>query len=385
MGRQVDLFDAVVLSELLRSRVARQVLLAQGPVSTGGDRPDTEVGLGDGAGDGMEDGIDQRRAVEPERLAARLTERRRALGARLTRAQRASERHLRRSAEKGFVVLPFGDSLYPPRLADIPDPPLALWVAGAERFLHSVAVALVGSRAGSPYACEVAEMLASDLSDRGVTVISGLARGVDGDAHRGGLEGPGGTIGVLGCGLDVIYPPEHKRLFGAIRSRGAVVSEFGPSVPPRRFHFPRRNRIISGLSAAVVVVEAAARSGSLMTARFAAEQGREVMSVPGNVLTARNRGGHALLRDGAKVVETADDILEEIGISATSGPSGAARETAVGDPVLRQMEAGQSYDLDALAAFSGLESAELLSKLVQFELQGLVRRSETGQFRRLRG
>ena len=377
MGRLVDVFDAVVLTELMMSPVARQVLLSEGSFSHGCGHPTVDDGLGDG--------MDQRRAVEPERLAARLTERRRALGRHLTRAQRVSERHLRRAAEKGLIVVPFGSRQYPTRLAEIPDPPLALWVEGMERVLHSISVALVGSRAGSPYACEVAEKLASDLSDRGVTVVSGLARGVDGAAHTGGLEGPGGTVGVLGCGLDVIYPPEHRQLIDAVRSRGALVSEFGPSVPPRRFHFPRRNRIISGLSAAVVVVEAAARSGSLITARCAAEQGREVMAVPGNVLTARNRGGHALIRDGAKVVETADDILEEIGISATCTLSGADRETVVADPVLRQMDPGQSYDLDALAAFSGLQSAELLPKLVEFELQGLVSRSETGQFRRLRG
>lgn len=197
--------------------------------------------------------------------------------------------------------LTFGDRRYPPRLAHIPDPPLVLWVAGTRRGLGSVAVALVGSRAGSPYACAVAERLASDLSNRGVTVVSGLVRGVDGAAHRGGLEGRGGTVGVLGCGLDVVYPPEHRQLISAVRSRGAVVSEFGPSVPPLRFNFPRRNRIISGLSVAVVVVEANDRSGSLITARCAAEQGREVMAVPGSVMAGRNRGGHALLRDGAKI------------------------------------------------------------------------------------
>ena len=292
--RRVDVLDAVVLSELLQSRVARRVLLARDSGSTDDD---------------LADGMDQRRALDPAALAARLRERAVLLAAELGRAHRVSERHLRRSAESGFLVLPFGDSRYPPRLAQIPDPPLVLWVAGSQRGLGSVAVALVGSRAGSPYARAVAERLASDLSDRGVTVVSGLARGVDGAAHRGGLEGRGGTVGVLGCGLDVVYPPEHRQLIGAVRSRGALVSEFGPSVPPLRFNFPRRNRIISGLSAAVVVVEANDRSGSLITARFAAEQGREVMAVPGSVFAGRNRGGHALIRDGAKVVETADDIL----------------------------------------------------------------------------
>ena len=365
----MDVLDAVVLSELLQSRVARRVLLSRDPGSTGGDHTD---------------GMDQRRAFDPAGLATRLRERAVALGAELTRACRASERHLRRSAEEGFLVLPFGDSRYPPRLAQIPDPPLVLWVAGTPGSLGSVAVALVGSRAGSPYACAVAERLASDLSNRGVTVVSGLARGVDGAAHRGGLEGRGGTLGVLGCGLDVVYPPEHRELITAVRSRGAVISEFGPSVPPLRFNFPRRNRIISGLSVAVVVVEANDRSGSLITARCAAEQGREVMAVPGSVLAGRNRGGHALIKDGAKVVETADDILEEIG-EAGIGSGRASEGSAGGDPLLRSMDAGQSYDLDALAAVSGLETVELLSTLVDFELRGLVKRLETGQFVRLRG
>ena len=373
----MDLHDAVVLSELLQLPGARRVLLSCDSGAAGGEHADV---------------LDQRRAVGPEGLVTRLRERQDSLGVDLTRAQRASDRHLRRSAEAGFLVLPFGDRRYPARLAQIPDPPLVVWVAGTERVLDSVMVALVGSRAGSTYACEVAERLALDLSSRGVTVVSGLARGVDGAAHRGSLEGRGGTVGVLGCGLDVVYPPEHGELIRQVTSLGAVVSEFGPSVPPRRFNFPRRNRIISGLSAAVVVVEAADRSGSLITARCAAEQGREVMVVPGSVLTGRNRGGHALIRDGAKVVETADDILEEIrneielvGVPAASGLSELPGEATGDDPVLRQMDAGQSYDLDALAAFSGLESAELLSKLVDFELQGLVERSETGQFRRLRG
>ena len=331
--------------------------------------------------------MDQRRTLDLDKLVARLRDRAVALGGELTRARRAPERFLRRSAEEGFLVLPFGDSRYPSRLAQIPDPPLVLWVAGTRRVLDSVAVALVGSRAGSPYAREVAERLASDLSHRGVTVVSGLARGVDGAAHRGGLEGRGGTVGVLGCGLDVVYPPEHRQLISSVRSRGAVVSEFGPSVPPLRFNFQRRNRIISGLSAAVVVVEANDRSGSLITARFAAEQGREVMAVPGSVLAGRNRGGHALIRDGAKVVETADDILEEIGQEhevAVTGP-GEPTGTSAGDPLLQNMDAGQCYELAALAALSGLETAELLSKLVDFELMGLVRRSDTGQFLRLRG
>ena len=162
------------------------------------------------------------------------------------------------------------------------------------------------------------------------------------------------------------------------------MSEVGPSTPPLSFHFPRRNRIISGLSAAVVVVEATERSGSLITARCAAEQGREVMAVPGSVLAGRNRGGHALLKDGAKVVETADDILEEIGLEAGPRSAGPRRGVREPDLLLRHMDAGETYDLDALASITGLDSPELLSRLVELELQGRIQRSEAGRFSRLR-
>ena len=273
---------------------------------------------------------------------------------------------------------------YPRRLAAIADPPPVLWVAGRRGLLDSLGVALVGSRAGSPYACEVAERLGSELAARGVTVISGLARGVDGAAHRGGLEGPASTAAVLGCGIDVVYPREHAALAREIVAKGVLVSEVGPSTPPLSFHFPRRNRIISGLSAAVVVVEATERSGSLITARCAAEQGREVMAVPGSVLAGRNRGGHALLKDGAKVVETADDILEEIGLEAGPRSAGPRRGVREPDLLLRHMDAGETYDLDALASITGLDSPELLSRLVELELQGRIQRSEAGRFSRLR-
>src|SRR6185503_8932588 len=177
-------------------------------------------------------------------------------------------------------------------------------------------VALVGSRAASPYALAVAERLAADLAARGIVVTSGLARGVDSAAHRGALSTGGDTVAVLGCGVDVAYPREHRALIVDIAASGAVTSELVPGTPPQAQFFPRRNRIISGLSKAVVVIEAGEKSGSLITARCALEQGRDVLAVPGNVLTGRNRGAHALLRDGAKIVESADDILEELGLCA---------------------------------------------------------------------
>jgi len=217
-----------------------------------------------------------------------------------------------------------------------------------------------------------------------LAVVSGLARGVDGAAHRGALDGPGGTLAVLGCGVDVVYPVEHARLAAQVAGAGALVSECGPGVPPRRHHFPRRNRIISGLSLAVVIVEAAVGSGSLITARLAAEQGREVLVVPGNVLTGRNRGGHALIKDGAKPVESAVDILEEIGPGlATADPPGPGSGAAPADPVAAVMDRGETYDLDTLASLSGLDSARLLARLADLELEGHVFRAAGGRFGRL--
>ncbi len=357
----MDVFDAVVLAELLMSPHARRTLLAAPP--------------------GPEGAMDQRRAFSPEILAVRVRDRAADLGRDLSVAQRNTERWLQLSEDGGFGAVAFGGRGYPIRLAAIDDPPPVLWVVGRPGLLDSVCVALVGSRAGSPYACEVAERLGSELADRGVTVISGLARGVDGAAHRGGLRGLASTAAVLGCGVNVVYPREHAGLARQIASKGVLVSELRPSTPPLSFHFPRRNRIISGLSAAVVVVEATERSGSLITARCAADQGREVMAVPGSVLSGRNRGGHALLKDGAKVVETADDILVEIGFEA--GPWSAEAPAHEPDLLLRHMDAGESYDLDALACMTGFDIPGLLSQLGELELQGRIRRSEAGRFSRL--
>ena len=212
--------------------------------------------------------------------------------------------------------LPQHTSDYPALLARITDPPRRLWLRGDPRALVAPCVAIVGSRAASTYGVRMAEQLAADLARAGITVVSGLARGVDSAAHRGALAaGPGGgrTVAILGSGVDVIYPPEHEALAPQILdAHGALVSEVPPGSPPRRGNFPRRNRLISGVSLAVVVVEASDRSGSLQTARCALEQGREVLAVPGPVVGERFRGSHGLLRDGAKLVESASDILEEL-------------------------------------------------------------------------
>jgi DNA processing protein len=287
-----------------------------------------------------------------------------------------------------------GDVRYPTALAAIHDPPPELWIRGDVDALHAPSVAIVGSRAASPYALEVARRLGADLARRNVTVVSGMARGVDSAAHRGALEGGGITIAVFGCGVDVIYPAEHRALAERICDRGALVSEFPVGTPPRREHFPQRNRIISGLSLAVVIVEAAEGSGSLITAEFALDQGRPVLAVPGNVLGGRNYGAHALLRDGAKLVECADDILEELPASLTQmtagiGDSGLGIRTAEEspnpkaasqDPVLRAMDEGDAYDLDEIAERSGVDRMKLLPRLLELELAGALRRVDGGRF-----
>jgi DNA processing protein len=293
--------------------------------------------------------------------------------------RRRAESILARATEQGVDVVAWHDPAYPTALAAIADPPPVLWLRGARAALEAPAVAIVGSRAGSAYALAVAERLAADLAARGLTIVSGLARGVDSAAHRGALAAPGITIAVLGSGVDVVYPREHRPLALEIARQGAVLSELPPGTPPLARFFPLRNRIISGLVRAVIVVEAGERSGSLITARCALDQGREVLAVPGSVLNDRNRGGHALLRDGAKIVETADDILEELGLPAAPGRSRTAG-AAPADPVLACLDVGEACDLDQIAERSGLTVARLLPRLFALELQGLVRRVGGGRF-----
>ncbi len=291
-----------------------------------------------------------------------------------------------RAARTGIEVMAWNDARMPAALLAITDLPPAIWYRGTLDCLNPPAVAIVGSRAASPVAIETARRLATDLAARGITVVSGLARGVDSAAHRGALE-TGRTVAVLGSGVDRVYPAEHTELAERVAAAGVVMSEYPPGSAPLPFRFPMRNRLISGLSRAVVVIEASDKSGSLITAACAAEQGRDVMAVPGNVLSGRNRGGHALLRDGAKIVECADDIVSEFGLAPAVQAGAAAAASDAGsigstDPVLRCMDTACAYDLDRLAAESGLAASRLLPHLADLELRGLVRRVGGGRFLR---
>jgi DNA processing protein len=284
-------------------------------------------------------------------------------------------------ASAGMDVVPWFDSRFPALLNCTPDAPPVLWIRGSAGALSRPAVAIVGSRAATTYALDVGRRLAGELAERGVVVVSGLARGVDSSAHRGCLDEGGATVAVLGSGLDRIYPPEHGDLAQVIAGQGVVVSELGPGAVPVPENFPLRNRIISGISLAVVVVEASEKSGSLITARCAMEQGRDVMAVPGSVLTGRNRGSHSLLKDGAKVVETADDILEELGWPGARTGIESAKQL-ISDPLLARMEPGEVYRLEELAGATAMAPSKLLPRLMELELQGHVVAAGGGRFTR---
>ena len=268
-----------------------------------------------------------------------------------------------------------GSPSFPPLLAQIPDPPDQLWVRGDLSIWLKPAIAVVGARAASRNGLAMAAAIAGDLARAGVVVVSGLARGIDSAAHAGALAAGGLTVAVLGTGIDVVYPAEHRELSERIAQSGLLVTEFSPGAPPEVFHFPRRNRIISGLSRAVVVIEAAERSGSLITARLAADQGRDVMVVPGPVLGGRNRGAHALIRDGAKLVESAVDILQELGLDqslARRSPEGEGGELV-------------EFTVDDIAKQLKLGPGEALARLLEWELTGEIQRIGSGRFVRSRG
>jgi DNA processing protein len=286
-----------------------------------------------------------------------------------------------------------GGPVYPAQLREIPDAPEVLYVRGRLEREDALAVAVVGSRRATPYGVDVAEGLSAELAARGVTIVSGLARGIDSAAHRGALRGGGRTIAVLGSGADVIYPPENRPLAREIETRGAVVSQFAPGTPALPHHFPARNQVIAGLALGVVVVEAAQHSGALITARLAAELGREVMAVPGRVTSETSRGAHALLRDGAALVETWEDVIRAlpsrwracVRAPEHSGSAPAAdAEAGIGDHednrALLRVVSDEPITIDDVIERSGLASDRVASLLLELELQGRVRQVEGKRF-----
>jgi DNA processing protein len=269
---------------------------------------------------------------------------------------------------------------FPPGLRHLDPAPGALYVQGRLRPEDQLAVAIVGARRATPYGLQVAARLARDLAGRGVTIVSGLARGIDGSAHRAALEAGGRTVAVLGSGIDVIYPPEHGPLARAIAAAGAVLTELPPGAAPLPWHFPMRNRLIAALALGVVVVEAAERSGALTTASWAADLGREVMAVPGRVTSELSRGTHRLIRDGATLVESADDVVAQLPARWAErlrpAPVPAAPAGGAGDPAADVLLAALGDDavaIDELVARSGLPMARAAAVLLELELAGRVR------------
>ena len=284
--------------------------------------------------------------------------------------------------EASLVLLE--DPAYPSLLRPIDLPPPFLLVRGTLARADALAMALVGSRRGTPYGLRTAERLGGDLGSRGVTVVSGLARGVDTAAHRGALDAAGRTVAVLGSGVDVVYPPENRQLAGNIIRAGALVSQFPMGTPPLPHHFPARNRLIAGMTLGTVVVEAAERSGALITARLAGELGREVYAIPGNVSSPGSQGTNALIQDGAKLVQTWEDIVAEwpsqwrkaLRQPLADSPSPEERGTAV-EPDERAILAAlgdEPLAVDALVEESRLPSSRVSAGLMALELRGLVRR-----------
>jgi DNA processing protein len=289
-----------------------------------------------------------------------------------------------RGLKAGLSIVPWFRADYPPLLREIPDPPILLWTLGDLSALARPAVAVVGSRRATPAGLTVARSLSRGLADAGIAVVSGMARGVDGAAHEGALEAGGRTVAVLGTGADVVYPREHADLRDRISRSGIVMSEYPPGMPPFAGHFPLRNRIISGLSSAVVVIEASERSGSLITARLALEQGREVLAVPGSVSSGRYAGCHALIKDGAALVETVEDVFHALGWVRS-----APRERALDvnrhelSMLERVMALGEAYTPDALVGETGLSVSRLLAELSRLEMSGSVERVPGGGFVRI--
>ena len=298
-------------------------------------------------------------------------------------------RVLAAAERKGWRLLTRDDESYPPLLREIFDPPHVLYVAGDPEILSAPAVAVVGARRPTPFGRAVAERLARDLAARGLVVVSGMAAGIDSLAHWGALLA-GRTVAVLGSGFDEVYPKENKELFRKIAATGAVVTEFPPAARPLGYHFPLRNRVISGLTLAVVVVEATRRSGSLITARLALEQNREVMAVPGNITSALSSGTNWLIKTGAKLVETWEDVVEELPSPLRERflsrreeekkkmPAMSPEERTVFD----RLSVETPVHIDELVEAANTSVSEMLGLLLNLELKGLIRQAPGKFFQR---
>ena len=314
------------------------------------------------------------------------------LAYRITHFDRKEAEAERKRAEKaGIHILCFADEAYPVMLRTIPDPPLALYMKG-EWNVPDVCVALVGSRKPTPYGLNAAQFLSHDLAAAGITVVSGLARGIDARAHNAALQAGGRTIAVLGSGLDVLYPSEHSALANKIAEQGVVMSEFPLGTAPNRENFPVRNRIISGLSHAIVVIEASTKSGSLITARMAMEQGREVLAVPGSIFNESSQGSNALIKDGAALVRNWKDIVAELPeeVSAAiltqteSSHSEELQLTEVEKSIIALLSFEQPRHVDQLAGLAGLKSQDLLGALVNLELKSYITQMPGKHFLRVK-
>jgi DNA processing protein len=279
-----------------------------------------------------------------------------------------------------FVVR--GSPAYPERLSEIPDPPVALYVQGRFELLSAPSVAIVGSRNATTQGMRDAEAFAEALSNAGLAVVSGLALGIDAAAHRGGLRGRGSSIAVMGTGADRIYPGRNRELAHELAGSGALVSEFPLGTSPRPGNFPSRNRLISGLARGVLVVEAAMESGSLITARRAVTQGREVFAIPGSIHTALSKGCHQLIKDGAKLVECAGDILDELRIAHAQTRTASASPRNTGDHLLDAM-GGTPMSLDEIARRTGVAASTIAARLTHLQIEGRIAAIAGGFYQRL--
>jgi DNA processing protein len=301
-----------------------------------------------------------------------------------TQVQDAVARALQWASAAGHHVITLADECYPRLLLEIADPPPLLFAAGSLELLQRPSLAVVGSRNATAQGERNAESFARALSDCGFTVVSGLALGIDAAAHRGGLAGRGSTIAVLGTGIDILYPRRNAELAEQIAARGLLLSEFTLGTAPAASNFPRRNRLISGLSQGCLVVEAALASGSLITARAAADQGREVFALPGSIHSPLSKGCHALIKTGAKLVESADDILAEL---AGFRPSGSASTTTDAAPApaggLLQHMGHDPVDVDSLCMRAGMSAEQVSSELLRLELDGRITSLPGGLYQRL--